>query len=248
MSGTPDIDDLELHAFIDGELDAGRCSEVEARLEADPALAERVDRFRHDKEMLKRVYGPVAERPIPIQWLALASSYRSRPAIPWRLAGSIAASLLLAIVVAIGYLQMRPSHGGGVVQEALDVRHNAEQPDRVIAVAGDMDASRYNDVLRTTLKSKVKVPDLRRMGYRLTGIRLFASSGAAEMVYRDADNRLFTMYVRRSDGRPRFDQFERDGLRICIWQDEVLSAVMAGNMSTATMQRLASLAYTGLTL
>ena len=248
MNGTPDIDDLELHAYIDGELEAGRCRAVEARLRADPALADRVAQFRADKEMLKRVYGPVAKRPIPVHWLALADSYRPRSAVTWRLVGSIAASLLVVIALGVGYLQMRHEAGGGVVQEALEVRRNAEHPERIIAVASGSDASRYDDVLRTTLRSNVKVPDLRRMGYRLTGIRVFASIGAAEMVYRDAGNRLFTMYVRRSNGQPRFDQFERDGLRVCIWQDEELSAVMAGNMSTAAMQRLASLAYTGLTL
>ena len=59
---------------------------------------------------------------------------------------------------------------------------------------------------------------------------------------------MFTLYLRRSDGTARFDQFERAGLRVCVWQDEQLGMVMAGNVSTAAMQRLASLAYTGLTL
>jgi len=53
--------------------------------------------------------------------------------------------------------------------------------------------------------------------------------------------------LRHSDGTARFDQFERAGLRVCIWQDEELSMVMAGDVSTAAMQRLASLAYAGLT-
>ena len=97
----------------------------------------------------------------------------------------------------------------------------------------------------------VKVPDLEKMGYRLTAIHLYPGApggSAAELLYRDQQNRLFTLYLRHSDGTARFDQFERDGLRVCVWQDEELSTVMAGNVSTAAMQRLASLAYTGLTL
>jgi anti-sigma factor RsiW len=68
------------------------------------------------------------------------------------------------------------------------------------------------------------------------------------LFYRDRTGRLFTLYLRHSDGMVRFDQFMRDGLRICVWQDEEVGTVMAGNVSTADMQRLASLAYTGLTL
>jgi anti-sigma factor RsiW len=88
------------------------------------------------------------------------------------------------------------------------------------------------------------------LGYQLVQIRLYGASnkGAAELSYRDRENRLFTLYLRHSDGSVRFDQFKRDDLRICVWQDEELGTVMAGNVSTAAMQRLASLAYTGLTL
>ena len=53
---------------------------------------------------------------------------------------------------------------------------------------------------------------------------------------------------RHSDGTARFDQFERAGLRVCIWQDDQLGMVVAGNVSTAAMQRLANLAYTGLAM
>jgi hypothetical protein len=39
----------------------------------------------------------------------------------------------------------------------------------------------------------------------------------------------------------------RADLRVCIWQDDQVGMVMAGDVSTAAMQRLASLAYSGLT-
>ena len=58
---------------------------------------------------------------------------------------------------------------------------------------------------------------------------------------------IFTLYLRHSSGQPRFDQFKQDGLRVWIWQDDVVGMVMAGKMSVAEMQRLASLAYVGLT-
>jgi anti-sigma factor RsiW len=248
MSGKLQISDVELHAFIDGELDARRLGEVEAGIAADPALAERVAAFRADKTMLKHLFGPLIDRPVPEEWLKLAQAPKPRPATRWLLAGSIAAAIVVAVAGTIAYREIQPSRSGEVVEAALDARGAAEA-EQVLAVTGD--ARQYDALLSNTVGSKVRVPDLARLGYRLASIRLYrhaAGSGAAELLYHDRDDRLFTLYLRRSGGTARFDQFERNGLRVCVWQDEELSTVMAGNVSTAAMQRLASLAYSGLTL
>jgi anti-sigma factor RsiW len=88
------------------------------------------------------------------------------------------------------------------------------------------------------------------MGYRLATVQIYGGvpgGQAVELVYRGRENRVFTLYLRHSTSAPRFDQFQTSGIRVCIWQDDVLGTVMAGKMSAAEMQRLASLAYTGLT-
>lgn len=253
MNGNLEFSENELHAFIDGALDAGRFREIEAIIEADPALAERVAGYRSDKEMLKRVNAPLIDRPIPSEWLALAHSSRApaRPAISWRLVGSMAAAVVLAVMGAVGIWQLRQPNTGEVVQAALDARGSVARAEKVIAIKDGANVGRYDTVLSAAVASNVKIPDLRRLGYELTGIRLYPGSpggGAVELLYRGNNDRLFTLYVRRSNGTVRFDQFERNGLRVCVWQDEVLSTVMAGNVSTAAMQRLASLTYSGLTL
>jgi anti-sigma factor RsiW len=253
MSGNPD--DLELHAFIDGELDAEHVRAFEARMKIEPALAERVAAFRADKEMLKRVYAPAADQSIPKEWIALAfmSGPPKRQPVPWamswRLAGAIAAVVVLSVIGAVFYGQRQISGAGDVVQAALDARADTAHAQDFIAIPAGADMGKYNRILSSTVALNVKVPDLKRMGYRLAGILLYPRSpAAAEMVYRNDRNESFALYLRRSDGKAHFDQFERNGLRVCVWQDEALSAVMTGNVSTATMQRLASLAYTGLTL
>ncbi len=249
MSNDKEISESELHAYIDGALDRDRADTVAARLAADPALAHRVAGFKADMAMLKKVYGPLADRPVRDEWLALAQN--SRPAAiaySWRLAGAIAAVLLVALVLApFAYRQLAPGQPSEIVTAALSAR--AAPAEKTINVAGD--AGQYDAAISGAVAEKVKVPDLGKMGYRLSVIRLYpdAPGGrAAELVYRSRDSRLFTLYLRRSDGTARFDQFERQGLRVCVWQDDQLGMVMAGNVSTAAMQRLASLAYTGLTL
>jgi anti-sigma factor RsiW len=238
------FDKDELHAFLDGALESPRREEIAARIAADPQLAAQLASFQADKALLKQVYGPLADRQLPPHWLALAHR-KPRLKTAWRLVGAIAAVLPVAITVFVAYRVYQPR--SEIVAAALATRQS--KGGETIALSQADNPARYDAALSNLLSLRVKVPDLSRMGYRLTAIRLFhGGAAAAELRYRDPAGRVFTLYLRRSDGSARFDQFEQAGLRVCIWQDDQLGLVMAGNVSTAAMQRLASLAYTGLTL
>jgi len=251
MSGKTGIDELELTAFADGELDAARLRSVQDAIDGDRALTERVAAIRSDKLRIRQIYGPLTDRSLPDEWLKLARSghggFQLRRTSP---IAAIAAALIILVSAATYVVyDARTYSQEEVVQTALDARGAESVPVKVIGV-GPGGIGQYNSVLAAAVGLDVKVPDLKALGYRLEQIRLYrvSGAGAAELSYRDEQNRLFTLYLRHSDGAVRFDQFTRDGLRICLWQDEDLSAVMAGNVTTAAMQRLASLAYTGLTL
>lgn len=239
MSALSDMSELEIHAYVDGELDAQRAHAIEEAASKDSALAARIAAYRADKALLKRAYAPLAQRPVPPAWEALIRSDAKGvpPRYSWRLVGSIAA-ILLVVAGGFGwYIARLPA--GDVVQAALEVRDNA-----YIAVTGLDEARRYDARLGRIVNADIRVPDLERMGYRVTALGFY--DRAAEIQYRDRQNNLFTLYLRASDGKTRFDQFEQKGLRICVWQDDRISTVMAGTMSAAEMQRLASLAYLGL--
>lgn len=246
MSGKTGIGEAEIHAYVDGVLDGDWARAVAAALAADPRLADRVAGYRADMAMLKQVYGPLADRPVPREWLALTKNAKTAPAWSWRMAGAVAAVLLFALALgSLVYPILLPEPE--IVSVALAARQDAES---IIPVT-DSGANRYDGMLSAAVSLPVKVPHLEKMGYHLTGIRLHSGNPgrrAAELIYRDRDNRLFTLYLRHSNGSVRFDQFEHAGLRVCIWQDNQLAMVMTGNVTTPAMQRLASMAYTGLTL
>ncbi|SNS72460.1 MULTISPECIES: anti-sigma factor [unclassified Azospirillum] len=228
-----------MHALIDGELPPHRARTVEAMIQADATLAARVADYRAQKAMMKQLYGPLIDRPVPQHLIDRAN------AIPaarqswgdWR---RFAAAAVVALVLAGGgALWLRPGAApGDVVALALDAR-TASLP------GTPADLTPYNEALSRIMELKVKVPDLSRAGYTLAGVHL--EEDAASIAYRDAQGKLVTIYLRQSDGTVRFDQFKRADLRICVWQDDRLSMVMAGDMSAAIMQRLASMAYIGLT-
>lgn len=244
MSNQHLISDEDLHAYIDGELAEERALVVRQALASDPVLAERAALFEADKAMFKAVYAPLAERPLPAEWIARAHR-RKESRSRWRQAYAIAAILLVMVMGPLAWRYYAPATGTDVVQVALDAREGSPAGIRHVATNNDLKTDRYNAALRQAVASNVRIPDLNRMGYRLEGLHIYDK--AAEILYRGPQDQLFTLYVRRSDGSARFDQFERRGLRVCIWQDDQISTVMAGNISAAVMQRLATLSYTGLT-
>jgi anti-sigma factor RsiW len=246
VSEPANITDLELSAYIDGELDAARAAAVEEAAARNAGLSARIAGYRADKQMMKTMFAPLAERPIPAAWETLARTPpagKSRRA--WYLAGAIAAALLLLLGGARLYRDHEPSRNGDVVEAALQLRTDTTIAEKVVNVTGMAQARAYDAALQKVAGANVKVPDLEAMGYRVMGLRFYGH--AAEILYHDEQGNLFTLYLRPSDGKTRFDQFKQDGLRVCVWQDDRISTVMAGNMSAAAMQRLASLTYVGLT-
>lgn len=241
----------ELHAFIDGELDEAASGRVAAAVSADPFLAAQVDAFRADKARLVSLYGGGLNEPLPPEWIAHIEQASARRPVPRQVWGmmALAASFVLVLSGAIVWRQFAPVPHADVVAEALAARTLETRPDYVVPVRSDGDVQAQSAVMARRLDTRVKAPDLTRMGYRLAGIDVYSSPAPSfDLRYVDANGRTVTLYVRRSPGSARFDILSVKGLRVCIWQDNIISTVVTGSMSAAEMERLASLAYSGLTL
>lgn len=250
MSDDLHIPDEMLHALIDGELPEAQRAEVEAAVAADAYLSNRAALFRADKARLAEVYGRVAELPLPSKWIDMVERrpQASRRFLPMQTIAAIAAALLVLIGGPMLYRQSTP-HEEAIVQEALAARSNDLPTRQLIAVSTPAQSAAVTHAMRSALAMPVKAPDLSRMGYTLVSVRTYDRAGnrkAVELMYRNPGNRTFALYVRKPSGSPRFDQYRQGNLRVCIWQDDVIGTVMTGEMSAAEMQRLASLAYTGL--
>jgi anti-sigma factor RsiW len=242
VTGAAPIAEEELHAFIDGELPPARAAAVQAALAAEPALAARVALYQADKSALRALFGPVAQRPLPSAWRTrIARHTAPRKPATWRL--GIAAGVLLA-VLGSGALLLRG--GDAVLAEAQAARDGALPATRVIAIDA-LAQSGADATLQATLGLPVRAPDLQKFGYRLVAVDFYRGP-AAGLVYRNAQAVNLTIYVRKSAGDARFDLLRRGKLRVCIWQDEVVSAVMTGDMSAGEMMRVASAAYVSLDL
>jgi anti-sigma factor RsiW len=248
MSDKMNVRVEELHAYVDGELAEPRRGEVERLLEQDQALAAKVAAYRSDKAMLSKLFGGLSHEPLPPAWI---ERIEQRPTSHRRMIFPAMAALAAALVLLIvgSAVVKNGSLDGSVVAQALSARDETVSPSEVVSWRAGARLAAAAPILKRALAMNVQAPDLSEMGYALMRIQTYRAalqSGSVELVYRGPNDRDFTLYIRRSPGKPRFDVFEQGGLRICVWQDDVISTVMAGHMSAAEMQRLASLAYNGL--
>src|SRR6202035_2811937 len=62
--GTP-VSEVELHGFVDDDMDRGRREAVQAFLAASPGDAVRVERWRRQNEAIRAAFAPVATGPLP---------------------------------------------------------------------------------------------------------------------------------------------------------------------------------------
>lgn len=247
MNKWPDVREEDLHAFVDGELDEPERARIGAIVEGNTDLRERVALYRADKARLAALYGVGMSEPLPMEWIASIERATARPR--WRThalgISALAASLVLIICGVIAYRELANPLRDDIVADALAARAGTIHPVSVVPADAAKVAAEAR-VMTAALDARAKAPDLSRLGYRLAGINVYSEPNRAFELRYARGREIFTLYLRRSPGAPRFDQFKEDGLRVCIWQDDVLAMVMAGTMSVAEMQRLASLAYTGL--
>jgi len=248
---TTELRDEDLHAFIDGELDDLGRSRAQSIIDADPVLRHQLSLYRADKARLVSLYGSGLNEPLPREWIQRIEGRGARPQwnarTTWAIA-AMAATVVLVLAGSVAYRDFAPAVRDDIVADALAARAGTLQPDMVVPIRTRQDAEGRAGAMTSALGTRVKAPDLSNMGYRLVAFDVYNSpTRSFELRYRGNAGRLVTLYLRRSSGATRFDVLDEKGVRVCVWQDDVLGWVVAGNVSAAEMLRLAGRAYDGLT-
>ncbi len=244
MSGIQPAED-ELHAFVDGALQAARQDEVAAILRADPVLAARVAGYARDRDLLREAVTHLSAGPVPSVWAAqIEAAIARRP--PVRLGRRYAIAASVAVVVGAAAAARWWPSGDTILADALAVRDDPAAGARALPTGLLEDAGARDAQLASAIGLPAHAPDLRRFGFQLTAMQLFTRG--AQLRYADRGRRNLTIYVRPSDGTVRFDMLRRGTQRICIWQDNVVGAVIVAPLSAGEMMRVASKAYGDLDL
>ncbi len=228
------IDEGELHALVDGELDPARQAEVEAWLSENPDAAGRVARYRAQNAGLHALFDDVLDEDLPpVVTDALAGRRQWLPR-----GAAIAAGFALLISGAVAGWVARgemPIGGGEAVQTAaaapvIDTQElmvraamahvvNSDEDLRLATTGSTEDMGRY---ISTRMGEKVRVPQLTSLGYRLVGSRVLPDTGgpAAQFVFEDADGERISLYVRTEAARGLEITFAlADDLSMFYWND-----------------------------
>ena len=93
---TSQLAENDLHAYVDGLLDAARRAEVEAWLLDHPSDAARVAAYRQQNDMMQALFNPVLTEPLPLQMYPQAR--RRNLLQPLRYAAMVAGLVLSGIL------------------------------------------------------------------------------------------------------------------------------------------------------
>lgn len=241
----PSPDDSELHAYVDGRLDAARRADVEAWLAAHPLQAAEVDGWKRDAERLRALHAH------PEHWASNAAlqpaQVRRRLRARRRAHLGIAASLLLAFGIGSGAgwqaREMRPAQSSLPMADAVAAYRQFADAD---APPMEFDASRSDDLQRWLQRhfgEAGRVPDLSAAGYRLRGGRLLSTEqgAAAMLVYQDGSGARVGFYLRPRGSLPGDGQRRDGNLLAKYWSDRDTSFALVSNVADAAALQLPSL-------
>lgn len=246
---TQSIQENELHAFVDGQLDAARHAEVSAYLDTHPDAATRVQLYRQQNEMLHALFDPVAAEPIP---LSMHPSARRRSLMPLMRYAAVAAWMIMG--GAIGWIlhsntdNAQPRYLATLPQQAA-IAHVVYTPEILhpVEVGADQEAHLIK-WLSKRLDAKIRAPQLADAGYQLVGGRLLpgTTGPAAQFMYQDAQGQRLTLYVRTDvkDQHETAFRFEQEGkVGVFYWVDGPLGYAMSGELAKPKLLQLANTVY-----
>ena len=158
MNMNPEIREGDLHAFIDGELDAAERARIAAIVEANDYLRDRVARYQGDKARLNAIYGGGMGEPLPMHWGEQIEEATRRPrwrAQSWGVA-AMAASFVLVFVGLFAWRKdvFEPARDD-VVADALAARAGIVQPVSVVPAAAGPVAAEAR-VMTAALDARVR--------------------------------------------------------------------------------------------
>ncbi len=238
------VTEAELHAYVDGALSEGARAEIEAWIASHPEDAERLRAYAEQNAMLRSLYNPVLDEPLPQALLAV------RPQA-WR--GYAAAAVVFALGVGLGWMvremfitpQMVPvslarQAATAHVVYSPEVRHPVE--------VGADEEDHLVRWLSRRLGTTLKAPKLAPLGYELVGGRLLSGSQGpvAHFMYQDARGQRLTLYVSRQRGGPRDTAFrfsQEDRVSVFYWVDGNFGYALSGEVRREQLLKVADVVY-----
>jgi anti-sigma factor RsiW len=252
------INEADLQAYVDQQLDPARRAEVEAWLAAHPEEAERIASFRRLSEELRAAYDPVLGEQLPPALAGARTPDRDR----WPRLASMAA--LLALGAAVGGIAGWQLHDtrptavaaapagdvGAAMARRAAVAHATYSPEvrHPVEVGADQEAHLVA-WLSKRLGAPVRAPKLEAVGYNLVGGRLLPGDNGpvAHFMYQCTRGTRVTLYVRTEMAGNRETAFRyarENNVGVFYWVDRKLGyALSSADISKEDLLKVANAVY-----
>lgn len=246
MKEQTNITDLDIHAYVDNQIDPKRRSEVEAYLKTHPDAAALVEDYRLLSQSIQDLYDPVLDD-IPNK-LILSPRTKQAPKPRWLIqAAAVFAWVALGSVIGWNahspYLPLTQLTNRQLVdgQERDLVRpasfaHAIYTTETKHPVEVGADQSQHlQDWLSKRMHTNIKAPDLNSSGFRLIGGRLLPSTDrmAAQFMYQRDDGNRITLYIRRGawdSDQTTFHYSNQGGISVLYWIEGEMGYALSGEI------------------
>lgn len=243
MNSRP-ISEDDLHAYVDGALEAVRQREIEEYLTQHPDVAMRVEAYAVQRDSLRKALAPFAEEPVPPELNLSRLIEARRRRVPMRIA---AAAMVLVCLSGVSGWTLRgilepPTRGiAALAQEAAD-SYAVYAPDRVQPVEMTARAA-FMQWASQRLDRSVTVPDLTASGYRFLGGRLVATPHGPAMLsmYDNGRNRLvmLTRPMQEKDLNSKMVEHSRGDTTSYAWAKDGMGYSLVSELPSDALHILA---------
>ena len=265
MSRPEDFTDTDLSAWLDGELDAERRTQIDAALREQPELAARARLWAADRDALRARLNPVLGEPVPARFANAVWQHRQRP--QWAQAALAAGLLVAGGVIGAGGMwhwqgqrmaqvkaaALASSQAGtpaGWVQRAA-LAHSVYVPEPRHPIEVKAQEEHLSRWLTRRIDIPVKLFDLRDEGFELMGGRLLPDAGgkSAQLMYESLDpaapKQRVTVYLRKPDsGAPTAFSYRQQGdLGQFYWVEAGAGYALVGALPKERLLAIAQAIY-----
>ena len=246
MSDNQPINDTEINAYIDGQLNSIKSQKLEQQLRNDAPTREMLEDYQEINRGLHAIYDSVLAEDIPPHLLPETK----RPPLFMAISASILLFLFGSIVgwqAQLQVAQSKPMEVNLVQQAAFAHAIYTAEAEHSVQIKAEQH-EQLNIWLSRRLKTPLNAPDLNTMGYQLIGGRLLPSTQnrmAAQYMYENTNGVRISLYVRRGDwkaSQPILYQ-QRNGYAMFYWSDKSLGYALTSDLVGAHQQNLAREAY-----
>ena len=260
----PDMSDERLSQWLDGELDDAETRQVQAWLDANPAVRVTAQAWAADRATLAAHFAPAMAEPVPAHLQQLVNGAAPAANSPrWAIAAAAAGLLVAgAVIGGAGVWQLKQQqHAEQVAQLRLQLAAGSAQgwvqraafahsvyvgePRHAVEVkAQEEHLARW---LTRRIEIPVKLFDLHEQGFELVGGRLLPDGPgkSAQLMYQDAAQRRVTVYLRKPEaGADTAFAYEQQGkLGMFYWVEEGAGYALVGDLPKETLLSLAQEIY-----